>query len=182
MWFTETPWPPIFLLLSAAVVLAVAWTRNGRGAFAAGAVACLLLAGVAFVAERLIVTPAEEVEALVYDLRDAVVRDDVEGTLAFFSPAALKEQLLVRTAMALGRPTADLRITDLTVETGGDDTLAESVFRANGTVEGRHVGGSHHVATRWRLNWRREADAWRIIELNRLDPINGDPIEITSGD
>ena len=178
MWFTETPWPPVFALICAAVVLLLVGSRNGRGLFVGLAVACVLLIGVVIVVERFIVTPAEEVELRVAALRDAAVQDDAEGVVAFFSPTALPEMLKVRAAMAFGRLQADVHLSDVTVQAQAGGTLATSLFRANGSVESKPAGFSQHIATRWRLGWRKEGGEWKIFELDRLNPITGERISM----
>lgn len=179
--FAETPWPTVAVLLVVAVAFGVAWNANRRGWFAIAAVLCLLLVPAVIVAERLIVTPAEQVEVRLFSLRDAVAADDSAAVLAFFSPTAVQERAGVELAMRVGRMAPDTRITDLTASTSAADTLAETVFRANGTAEGKLVGASQHIATRWRLAWRREAGEWKIYGLNRLHPLTGERIGITAG-
>lgn len=182
MWFTETPWPPAIALVVAAVLFALAWSGNRRTLYAGLAIGALLLIPAVFLIERLIVTTAEQVEQEVHALLAAVVRDDVDATLDFFTKTALIERGLVVTGMSLGTLRPDARITDLSVEVTAEDTVAVTHFRANGTFVGREliVSGEHHVATRWRLSWRKEAGDWKIFEVVRLDPIKGEAINILS--
>jgi hypothetical protein len=184
MWLTEDPWPPAVTLLITAAILAIVWSRNGRVLFLGIAAACVVLIGVAFLVEGAVVTPAEEVEAEVYAVRDAVVGDDIEGTLAFLSGTAIRERALIAAAMAVGRVQPGARITDMTVNVTAGDTLAVSHFRANGvfTGDGPVIGGDHRFATRWRISWRKEAGEWKIFALDRLNPINGDTISLMSAD
>ena len=181
MWFADSPWPTIVALLVATVAFAFAWSRSRRPVIGGLAVACLLLIPAVYFAERAIVTPAEEVEADVLALRDAVVAGDVERTLSFFSATALPERTAVAAALALADVQDDLRITDLDVSTFGVDTQAVSHFRANGTVSSRAFG-DHRVATRWEVSWRKEAGDWKLYKIERLNPITGEPIGLLSGD
>jgi hypothetical protein len=185
MWLTEDPWPPTVILLIAAAILGVVWSRNRRMLFLGLAVACVVLVGVVFLVERAVLTPAEEVEAQVYAVRDAVVRDDIEATVAFLSRTALKERALVAAGMTAGRVQPGARITDMTVNVTAGDTVAVSHFRANGVFTGDSLvvpGGDHRFATRWRVSWRKEGGEWKIFALERLNPINGETISLMSSD
>lgn len=183
MWFTETPWAPAILLLVGAVLAGIVWSRTRKTLFVPIAIACLIAIPIVFVIERAIVTPAEEVELRIEALRSAVVRDDIEGTLDFFSRSAALERAAIASGMALVRVEPDVDVTDLTVDVTANDTVAVSQFRANGTFVGRgpFVSGDHHMPTRWRASWRKEAGEWKIFAVERLDPITGDRINLLSG-
>jgi ketosteroid isomerase-like protein len=184
MWLTETPWPPAFVLAASAVVAGLFWRRTGRTGLLGLAIACLLLIPVAFLVERAIVTPSEEIELRILAIRDAVIRDDLEATLAFFGSTAVREKTLVTMAMTAGDVHPDARVTDVDVDVKADGTLATSHFRANGTFSGRGPVplGDHRFATRWRASWRKEGGDWKIFALERLNPINGEPIGYLSAD
>lgn len=181
MWPTETPWPWIVALLVAAVVCGFLWSRTRRRPLAVLTAACLLLVPAVYFAEQAIVTPAEEVERLVYELRDAVVAGDVERTLSFFSPTAETERGAVESGMKLADVKEDLRITDLSVRSFDNDTQAVSEFRANGTVVPENYG-EQHVATRWEMRWRKEGGEWKLYKIVRLNPITGEQIGLLSQD
>lgn len=183
MWFTDNPWPPAILLLIGAVLAGIVWSRSRKKAFIAIAAICLIAIPIVFVVERAIVTPAEEVELRIEAMRDAVIRDDVDATLEFFSKSAVLERAAIASGMALVRVEPDVDVTDLDVEVRANNTVAVSHFRANGTFVGRgpFVTGDHHIPTRWRASWRKEAGEWKIFAVERLDPIKGDRINILSG-
>lgn len=184
MWFTENPWPPALLLLVGAVIFALAWTRNRRAALAGLVVLCLALIPVVFVVESWIVTPAEEIEAEILSLADTVVSGDVAATLDYFSSTAVTQRAQIATAMAIGRVEPDLRITDITTRVTNSNTIAVSQFRANGTfaVQGPFFAGERQMPTRWETSWRKEGGDWKITEVKRLNPVNGDPMPFLSRD
>lgn len=178
MWLTDNPWPPIVILGMGAVVCAAAWYPRKNAKFLVAAAAlCLAAVGVYFV-EGMILTEEEQVEAQVLGVTDAFRRQDLEGTLAFFSPRAEAERSLVRQAEAVIDEVHSLRITDMSVELLAENTRAKSHFRANGEVSVSAAGLSHRnrFTTRWRLTWQKEADQWKVIEVHRLHPIRGDEI------
>lgn len=179
MWFTETAWPPTILMILAVAACLYFGLRRGNKKWLIAGIVLALAIPVVFVVERSIITPGEEIEALIGELRDAVVAQDVDATLAFLSPRAIKEQVLIRTGMSLGHIKPDVDITDLDVNVTANTTAA-SHFRANGTfvLDAPLISGEKHVATRWRLLWRREAGEWKIYGIERLDPITGEVISI----
>lgn len=183
MWLTETPWPPsILVTILAIITLLWGYNRSHRGALIASGVLLLLIPAI-FVVERLIVTPGEEVEALVHELRDAVVSRDIDRTLSYFSEQIVAERLAIGTGMGLGYVKPDVSITDLSVSVSQNST-AESHFRANGTfvLDTPVASGERHIATRWNLLWRREAGDWKIYAIDRLNPITGEVIPMLSAD
>jgi hypothetical protein len=184
MWLTENPWPPAIILLVAAVLAGILWSNTRKKAFLAIAAACLIAIPIVFVVERSIITPAEVVERQIELLRDAVVSDDVEATLSFFSKSARFERGAIAAGMALVRIEPNVDITDLDVDVRANDTVAVSHFRANGTFVGRGplAGGEQHIPTRWRVSWRKEAGEWKIFSVERLNPITGEKINILSGE
>jgi hypothetical protein len=175
MWFTETPWPPILICSVFAVCLVAMWQANRRTGtvLAAG---LLVIASVAiYFVEQAIVTESEQLEAAVIDLTDAFRRNDQKTMLSFFSKSAIAEQLAVIGAMKLVDVGKDLRVTDDYVQFKAENSRAILHFRANATIKlsGRDFGKQ---PSRWELTWQREADDWKIIRVQRLNPINGKPM------
>lgn len=176
MWLTETPWPPILITLVAAVLLFAAWFSTRRGMFLVGAGLLVILCGAIYIVEQRIITEAERVEQLVLDLTSAFQQKREEQVLEMFSPTASELRATVKTAMNLVTVHEDLRITDLSVQMKAQDSRAISHFRANATISiGSHGGLGHHPS-RWEITWQREADQWRIIRVERLNPVSGEPV------
>ena len=179
MWLIDLLWPlaALFALLTAAFGV---WALvSGRGKLLAAAAVCLLLSGGAFVADHLIVTEAERVEARMREVVAAAVAGDVDSVLGYFSPAAAEEQAAVRFGLSLVTIETDLRLSDWDTEVTAADTRATTHFRANGTVRAASFGViEQHVATRWEFVWRKEAGAWKIVEIRRLDPLSGERIDL----
>src|SRR5258707_10951480 len=87
-WFTETPWPPIFILGIVACALLAVWSSRKRGIWLVGAGLMIVAAAAVFFIEKSVVTEAERVEQHVLDLTGAFQRKERERTLAFFSVQA----------------------------------------------------------------------------------------------
>jgi hypothetical protein len=176
MWFTETPWPPILIGSVLAVLLVAAWQATGRASHLIGVAALAVLSGGVYLAERWIVTPAEEIEAAVYGLATSFQQRNLEACLDHISASAPLDRGLVAGAMNLVEVEDDLRITDLSVDMKAENSRGISHFRANATVSVKGFGNQGRQPTRWLLTWQREAGRWRVIRIQRLNTITGEPI------
>jgi len=172
MWFIDNPWPPLILFVCGAVVMFAVWTSTKRNYILVGSFLLLALGGGTFLLDQLVETEEERVEALVYEMADNFRQLDVEGTLAFFSPQAEQYRKYVRRGGEMILEIPKLRITDVEVELLAGETRARSHFRANGLFSIKGMT-EHRFSSRWELTWQLEAGEWKIIDLKRLDPING---------
>ncbi len=175
MWFTETAWPPIIgFAIVAACFLAAALSAQ-RTSLVWPIPLLVIISVATYIIEQRIVTERERVEASVFGVVDAFQKQDVEGTLRYFSQNATLLRGIANGAIRFVEVKEDLRITDVSVTTTNNDTRATSHFRANGSfiVAGNDVG---HQPTRWQVSWQKEGGEWRIINVERLDPIRGDPM------
>jgi ketosteroid isomerase-like protein len=181
MWFTETPWPPIFIGIAAMLLLLSAWARKGGNwrlyvAIGLGA-ACV---GVFFF-ERWYVTELEKVEAEVPKLVAAVEADDVDRVLAFISEDATVIRAAVRYGMNNYTIGKSIRLTDLHARYGADKSTVITHFRANGTGTQKSAAGvSQPMPTRWELTWKKSGDRWKIVEIQRLHPTTDEKMQLLS--
>lgn len=171
MWFTETPWPPIFIFGAVAcVLLSLWWTRRKQSYL--GAVIILLVAAVAtFFVERAIVSDREQIEQNVLDLTAAFQREDLDATLSHFSALADELRAIVTKAMELVDVQHDLDVKDVQVTMVAQGSQGISIFRANATVSVPSMSFTGHQPSRWKLTWQREGGEWKIVEVIRMDPI-----------
>lgn len=181
MWFTETPWPPIIVLAIAAACCAAAFLATQRARYITPILFFAVLGVVVYVVERQIVTERERVEQSIYEVSAAFQRRDVNGTLSHFSEQAILLKGIVMTALAAVQVHDDLRITDVSIEMRNDDSRARSHFRANGSFDVIGYGDVGHQPTRWNVDWQKEAGEWRIIKVERLDPITGESMDYFEG-
>lgn len=177
MWFTENPWPPIFLLGITACVLGAAWYSQGRTMWLGGMLACLLGCVVVYFVEEAIVTEGEQVERSVREMISAFHRKDRDRFIDTFSKqAALLRQLAAMALDTVDVPD-DLDIKDMSVTTSNANSRAVSRFRANGKVsyKGTDIG---HQPSFWELVWQREGNEWRVVEVKRLNVVTGKEIPV----
>jgi hypothetical protein len=171
MWFTDTPWPPIFICCVAAAVCGIVWFSTQRAKYLFFAFGFLFFSGLIFGLERMVVTEAERIEADVYNVTSAFQKKDLEKTLSFFSEKNLKDRLKVTGAMLLVTVHDDLRVSDVIVTVNENESLATSHFRANASVTMAGYGEAGWRPSRWEFTWQQEQDQWRIIKIRRLNPL-----------
>ncbi|MGE5195243.1 MAG: hypothetical protein ACM3U2_22340, partial [Deltaproteobacteria bacterium] len=142
-WFTENPWPPIFLLAIAACVMLGVWTSQKRGIWLLGAVTAIVVAVAVFLIENAIVTESERVEKKVHAVTEAFQRKDKDGTLAFFSVHSPELRGTVVQALEWVDLPNGVDIKDMTVRLSNENTRAVTRFRANGTVSFKKLATQH---------------------------------------
>ena len=174
MWFTENPWPPMLFAGLSAVVCFGMWNSDRRNRHLFWALAMLCVTGAIYAVERVIVTDGEKLQDDVILLCDQFRKRD-PATLDHFSANALELRALCKSAMAMVEIRDDLRLTDFHTTFASENSRANVHFRANATISVMSFSGHHSF--RCLLGFRKEAGTWNIIEIQRLDPFNGDKIE-----
>jgi hypothetical protein len=138
----------------------------------------VLLAPVIYVVEQRIVTERERVESSIYEVISAFERNDIPEMLRHITA---NDEWLRRGAdrgMQLVHATGPINVTDIAVTLRNQESRATSRFRANGPIEAEGFGDVGHRPSRWEVTWQKEGGEWRIIGVERLDPINGEPMDL----
>ena len=177
MWFTEDAWAPIIILIMIGMGLAFAANSQQKPRLYVAAGFMVILCGLTYFIENIVVTEAEKIEKSIHDLAEAFHENDRGSTLNYFSPQDLELQNLANTALDKVDIQDDYRITDLQIQTSADNTLAQSHFRVNVTATVMGFSGEFRQPTRWILKWRKESDKWRITEVERLEPLGGNKMQ-----
>lgn len=178
MWFTETPWPPIVIFSIVAAVLVAVWSAQKRAWPLIGAATLVVLCVLTYVFERFYVTDGERVEADVLGLAHAFQHKDLEKTLSYFSPQAVKLRAEIENAMYFVTVENDLDIKDMSVTLVSAGSQAVSRFRANATVSVKGFGNVGFKPSRWDVTWQREGGDWKIVKVERLDVLQDKKIGI----
>ena len=180
MWFTELAWPPMVILSMLMVVCGWMWSQRRRTSLLIATI--ISGAGIAgtWLIDELVVTDREQVTASVLTLADDVRRLDLNSTLRFISPREddLKHQ--VELGFNLISEIEYLTITDVSVDVFGEGGRARSHFRANGRIHVKGHGDIGHQPTRWELTWQKEGSDWKVVDIERLNPITGETIATLS--
>jgi hypothetical protein len=146
------------------------------------AIASIALAGGVLVFERSIVTPREQIEQHIRDMAQAFQDREEEQVLDYVSLQAASLRNQVRVGFALVENVENLRITDTSVRMLAADSRARLHFRANGTFTVRGYGNLGHKPTRWQMTWQQEGGLWKIIDVQRLNVMTGEPIGLLDAD
>lgn len=174
MWFTENAWPPMLIAGFAALVLLALWNVDRSNRYFFGAIACLCLIGGFYLLERVVVTPGERLQEDVVQMCDQFRRRQPE-TLNHFSSTATDLKTMCETAMKIVEIGDDLRLTDFQTKLTNNNSRASVHFRANATISAEGFRAYHPF--RCNLIYQKEGGAWKIVDVERLDPIKGDKIE-----
>jgi hypothetical protein len=170
-----------FLLLGATCVIALKATRQGK--YLIGAATALVLALLVVAVEWMWVTDNERIEKVVYEVRAAVLKSDVDGVLAHLAPNVMYQQgdtaLTSDATRELIRANVSnvhlefARITELRTSVGEQTRrgIAEfRVFTRGGLKTLPHIGDGMTAMTAWSLGFQEtEPGIWKI---NRITPVS----------
>jgi hypothetical protein len=185
--FSDDPtWPAAVLLLVAAICF-VALRIREEGKYLIWGLSATALAVVVLAAEWMWVTDAERIEAVVYDLRRALLASDVDGVLAHLTPDAQyvqsgesswsPDETRSRIRGVLDGSKFDMvRIRELQTSAGRLTKRGKAEFKAfvRGTVEGPlgFVGSGASDST-WSLGFEQtKPGVWKV---NRITPVSMPP-------
>ena len=173
-WLTENPWPLLLLFAGTAVIALISGAPKGRSV----SVVCLLAVVGLYLTEAAIVTPGELVEDQLQIMLDAFRdrnQDAINDCIADESP---KLRETAAEGLKLVTLTKDFHIKDLEVTVRADGQTADAHLRANGTLKVNHGDMFSHVFTRWQTVWKHVGSEWKLVEVRRLDPVNGQEMGI----
>lgn len=177
MWFTENAWPPMFLAGLCGLILLAVWNSNRRGRYLVAAAVCWTACVGCYFLERAIVTEGERLQQIVVSLCDDF-RHKRQTTLGYISDAAPQLKLMMMGAMAIVEITDGPRLTDFQTSITNQNSRGRIHFRANATLSVTGHGSVGHHPARLVLTFQREKDQWKIIEIERLNPLSGERMEL----
>lgn len=173
-WITENPWPLMLILAGAATVVLILGNSKGRLI----AIGCVAAAAALYILESAISTAGEEVEQSLQTMLQGFQDEDltsIQSQIADESPE-LKEK--ARQGLDLVQVHDNFHLKDIVVSVSDDGQLAEAELRGNGSLTVRQANTPYHAATRWRTKWKLAGDSWKLTEVRRLNPLNGDEIGV----
>ncbi len=188
-YLSEDPWPLACLLGSAALMALVALKFTQQGRFLIGAGVALALALTVLGVERAWLTDAERIEAVVYDLAEAVETSDVDGVVAHLAPEIALDglggsssegpQAIAMLRLILPSTRFDyVRIGRLRTNAGQLSRAGRAEFRAHvmGTVDSPFSSGRNYMTppegVDWSLGFREtEPGTWKVTRITPMSPI-----------
>ena len=168
-WFTENPWPLLLILVGSGVVAFISGAPKARSV----GIVCLLAAAGLYLIESAVVTPGEQVELQLQTMLEAFRDRDqnaIDACIADESPG-LRET--AARGLSMVTLTKDFHIKDLDVAVRDDGATADAHLRANGTLRVTQGDLITRVFTRWQTVWKLAGTEWKLVEVKRLDPVNG---------
>ncbi len=177
-WLSENPWPLVgtFGVLIFIFLVAARFTQQGK--FLVWAGVCAGLALLFWGIEQIWVTDRERIEAVVYDLADAVKESDYDRIVAhldddeFGVPGGAVGRAFIRGAIERYE-FEFVRISNLEVEAGRltrrgtADFTAHASYRSSGALGGPNYGATPPSGLGWSLGFREtEPDVWKVTRID----------------
>ena len=175
MWFTEDPWPPVFICGVAALVLFWWWWTTSQKALLTGAIAAVVLAGVIFVVEDLIVTDSGARRAGCCRYRECVSRKRSEPHVESFFARGHRRAGTGRRGNQYRRYRRQLTITDTSVALLDSGQRATIRFRANATAT--YPNQHERRPTRWEFEFARQGDEWKVTRIRRMNVVKDEYLD-----
>lgn len=174
-WITENPWPGILGIAGVGLVLLIV----GTGRTKAASLICLLLAIALYVVESMIVTTGEQLEANLNEMLDGFRYRDINLIASHLSANAQGLKETANEGLQLVEVSRSFHIKDVDTKISEDGKSAWVELRGNGLLTVRINNTPYHTATRWKTLWKQQVDgAWKLVEVHRLNPVNGDEMGI----
>ncbi|MBL4886672.1 MAG: hypothetical protein JKY95_19375 [Planctomycetaceae bacterium] len=178
IWFADNPWPTVlFCVCLGSIFFGMGFQGKLKRNWGVS-VLLFCAAGLVIYLESVIITPAEEVEIAVQETVQACIDGDVDRVVDHISANNIILRGVVRAGLSLADIGEDMHVTDMQVSMLADDSRAKSHFRVNGSISINSLQHQGHAATRWNLTWQQEGEKWKIIDVERLNPITGDTMDI----
>lgn len=170
-YLTDNPWPLLMVLGAVAIVAFLSGSSKGR-TFAG---ICLLLGIGLFFLEKALISPREEVEMQLELLLGDFKASDLDAIASRISSASPHLNDAARQGLDLVELADSFHIKSSDVTLEQDGQVAVALLRANGDITIRSHG-QRYVPTFWKTTWNREDGVWKMKEVIRLNPANGQEI------
>ena len=178
-WITENPWPGILAIAGTGLVLLIV----GTGRTKAASLICILLAVALYVVESMIVTTGEQLEANLNEMLDGFKNRDITQIASHLSADAQGLKETANEGLQLVDVSRSFHIKDVDTKLSDDGKSAWVELRGNGLLTVKSSNTPYHTATRWKTLWKQHSDGtWKLVEVHRLNPVNGDEIGILAAE
>lgn len=168
----ENPMPLVFFGIIAEAVLGVILLRTGRGVILWAMLGVLLLVLAGLGLERLVVTEAEQVEATLGGLADALEANDLDQIFQYVAPEARSSRARAQQALGMYWVTS-VKMNNLKVTINRLTSPPTAKARFIGVFTGEDRTGMLPLSNgRWgfEVKLRQEGDRWLVTEHSEGDP------------
>lgn len=173
----ESSTPIVIACVAAAGIAAFVWTRVQTRPWLALTAAAVAAAVAALLADRLVVTDREFLEALFPRLATAAERQEIDAILAVIDPDVRPVREEARRVLEQVKP-KEVRITRLTVDVDATkqppEAVADMIVRVTGNLL-EPAGGQGTGLAEVRVLMRKKGDAWLIHEAEADQARPGKP-------
>ncbi len=178
-WLTEDPTYSIMMgLFFTGAFSAFAFMLKKRALWVLAVLSFLVMVGLV-VTERMIVTDYEQIRADVFDLADAVQKNDVDKVLSYVSESMPTTRSRVRNEMPLYhfRTCRILGFNEITVDEKAQTAKVNFVVYVDlNAMKTHQYDGSGH--RRVVLEFRKEPGGWKIIDYSHSHPQSRDAVQL----
>lgn len=174
-YLTENPLPGILILVCVAVIAWLSGSQHGKRI----SLLCIACSVGLYFLEQALVSTGEEVEAAVVEMLENFKNenlDAISNQIADKDPELIQ---LTERGLKLVDLGPDFQLKSAETSVSDDQQTVTAFIRANGRIEiSSSAAGSRHMPTFWKTTWTMQDSKWKLKNATRLNPANGDEIDI----
>jgi hypothetical protein len=169
----ESSLPLVFVFVALAVIAVFAWLKTQARPWLAIAILAACTALAVFVADRLVETDREHIEALFPRLAAAAERQDIDTILAALDPELRPLRADAERVLKQVRPT-EITITKLDVSLDSPEAAnVDMIVRVSGNVIDERTPGTTIAGLR--VSMTKKGGQWLVADVEVRDPVRAGP-------
>ncbi len=171
-WLLEQPLPTLVMGVVLAAALIMGFLKTGQKSLLFATLAVVALAVGLLIAERMVVTDREQVEQVLFEIAQAVERNDMDGALRHVSPDAPGVE---HARSELGRiqfQEVDIK-PNLEIQVAPDRIPATAEARFNVVVTANVGLGVSRYPRYVEVTFEKQGDRWVVRDYSHYEPTRG---------
>ena len=176
--FSESYWPGIALCGIFAMLFLMIWNVTQKRRFMYASYACIAVSPLFVLFDRAQVTEREKIEQAVVSMTNHFRLGEIDRVVSWVSPDHKEVEAAIRGASKLVSVKSDIRLTDMRVELLADNSIGKIDFRANTELAVNGAGDVGRHPTRWLLTWHKEGGEWKLVQIERKNPLTGEIVGV----
>ncbi|MBN1853872.1 MAG: hypothetical protein JW829_14155 [Pirellulales bacterium] len=169
--FAEDPTPAILLGLTALSIAGIVYLHTRRTGSLIAILAILLITCLAVVAERVLLTERERIEAVIYGVAEAAEANNMSAVLAWIAPQSSEIRRLVQREMPRCQIERARILSKLSITLDENRSPLSAEVKFQGFLSGQW--GRDHVnfgqISDVTVSLKKNNDSWLIIEAHGID-------------